>query len=39
MAIEELKGKLHALTEATNNEALLEDLLVLQKGKCSKENS
>lgn len=28
MLIEDLKGKLHSLIEATNNEALLEDLLM-----------
>jgi hypothetical protein len=28
MAIEELKGKLHSLIEATNNEVLLEDLII-----------
>ena len=28
MAIEELKGKLHSLIHATNNEVLLEDLII-----------
>ena len=38
MAINDLKGKLHALIEATNNQALLEDLLVAAESRLYTNN-
>lgn len=38
MLIEDLKGKLHSLIEATNNEALLEDLLTQAENRVNTQN-
>lgn len=38
MPIEDLKGKLHSLIEATNNEALLEDLLIEAESRVNTQN-
>lgn len=38
MPIEDLKGKLHSLIEATSNEALLEDLLMEAESRLNTNN-